>query len=393
MKNLVSERSQTIEYAIRDVVVEANKVEAAGNTVLKLNIGDPNAYDFDTPQLIKDALIEAIQEKGNGYSASDGIIEVREAIVEKERKQNNVTLDPNKIILTNGVSEGLLFLFGSMIENGDEILVPGPSYPPYISFVRYFGGEAIEYRTIEEEGWQPDLNDLESKITEKTKAVVIINPNNPTGAAYSKATLQKIIDIIAPHNIPIISDEIYDQMTYGTHTSPCSLSPDIDFIQMNGISKCYLAPGWRLGNLAFSERLGDLYEACMKQARIRLCANRPVQYAYAQALRGDHSHIKNTMKKLVKRRDFAYKRLNEIEGISTAKPEGAFYIFPKIEDPKWQDDKQFVLDLLREKHVLFVHGSGFGKEYGSGHFRSVYLPPVETLEIAFTRLDEFMQDK
>ena len=289
-------------------------------------------------------------------------------------------------------------MFGSLVELGDEVLIPGPSYPPYISFVRYFGGTPVEYRTIEEDGWQPDIQDLESKINEKTKAVVIINPNNPTGAKYSRQTLQKMIDVIAQHKgLFLISDEIYDQMVYDDFTSPCKVAGDeIPYVQMNGISKCYLAPGWRIGSLNFSNNkdADGIYDGCIRQARIRLCASAPAQWAYEAALQGSHDHIKETMSKLKERRDFSYKRVNEIEGMSMAKPEGAFYMFPKIEDFRYSgNDKQFVLDLLHEKNVLFVNGSGFGKEYGSGHIRSVYLPPIDVLENAFDRLEDFLKGR
>ncbi|HIJ98684.1 TPA: aminotransferase class I/II-fold pyridoxal phosphate-dependent enzyme, partial [archaeon] len=279
-----------------------------------------------------------------------------------------------------------------LVEQGDNILIPGPSYPPYTSFVKYFGGNPIEYRCIESEGWQPDIDYLEKKITKRTKAIVIINPNNPTGAVYSKKTLQQIVDVAAAYNLPIISDEIYDQMNYKKHVSPCSLSKDAKFIQLNGISKVYLAPGWRIGYMALSNNFEELFDACIRQARIRLCANTPGQYPYFSALKGPTTHIKKTKRKLRKRRDYAHKRLNEIEGLSTAKPEGTFYIFPKIEHPKYaRNDKKFVLDLLHKKYVLFVNGSGFGKKFGTGHFRGVFLPKVEILGEAFDRVEEFLK--
>jgi len=387
---MVAKRASTIKYAIRDIVVPATKLEKQGHKILKLNIGDPNKFDFDTPQFIKDALAEAVADGQNGYSASAGTEELRNAIVTREKKVKDVSLDPDKIIVTNGVSEGLMFLFGSLIEAGDEVLVPGPSYPPYISYVKFFGGVPVEYRTDEENGWQPDVDDIASKISDKTKAFVCINPNNPTGALYSKSTLKAMADIVAPHNIPIISDEVYDLMNFSEVSSMSSVAKDLPLILLNGMSKVYLCPGWRIGSMAF-QNCNDLYDACIKQARIRLCANNPCQHAYVQALSGSHDHIKETNTKLKERRDFAHKRLNEIEGISTAKPEGAFYIFPKIEQNRYATDKEWVLELLNQKHVLTVFGSGFGEEYGSGHFRIVYLPPIETLEEAFNRIEEFMK--
>lgn len=385
-------RCSYIQYAIRDVVQPASEIEKQGHKVLKLNIGDPNQYDFDTPQFIKDALAEAIKNpKNNGYSASEGTKEVREAIAQREKKFKNISLDPNKIIITTGISEGLSFLFCSMIGEGDEVLVPGPSYPPYISYVKMFGGKPIEYKTDESNGWQPDIDDIAKKITKKTKAFVSINPNNPTGAMADKKTLKQIADTIAPHNIPIISDEIYDLMTFKEPAHMSSvIGKDAQFVLLNGMSKVYLSPGWRIGSMAF-QNMDEIYEACMKQARIRLCANVPAQCAYAKALLGQHDHVKQTVAKLKERRDYAYKRLNEIPGLSTAKPEGAFYIFPKIEKNKYKTDKEWVLELLKQKHVLTVFGSGFGETYGTGHFRVVYLPQKEILEEAFGKVEEFMR--
>lgn len=388
----IAKRASTIEYAIRDIVVEAVKLEKQGHKILNLNIGDPNKYDFDTPEFIKESLIKAVNERNNSYSESGGIKILREAIVEREKKIHNLNLDPEKIIITSGVSEALLFLFGALIERSDEILIPGPSYPPYISFVKYFGGKPVEYRTIETENWIPDIDDIIKKINSKTRAIVIINPNNPTGALYSKEILKNIVDIIKKYNLLLISDEIYDKLSFDSHISPCSLAENIPFVQLNGLSKIYLAPGWRMGNMNFANA-DELYDVCIKQARIRLCANHPVQFAYAKALTTSNNYLDEVLRKLIERRDFAYNRLNQIEGISTTKPQGAFYIFPKIEDKRFKDDKKFVLELLHKKKVLFVHGTGFGKEYGKEHFRAVILPPIEILKEAFIRLEEFIKGK
>jgi len=386
-------RAKHIKYAIRDIIVPAAELEKKGHDILKLNIGDPDQYDFDTPQFIKDALAEGVKDrKNNAYSASDGTEELRNAIVTREKRVKGINLDPDKIIITNGVSEGLMFLFCAMVGEGDEVLIPGPSYPPYISYVKMLGAKPVEYKCDESNGWHPDVDDIAKKINEKTKAFVCINPNNPTGAMYSEKTLKAMVDIIAPHNIPIISDEIYDLLTFKDNVAHMSsVAKDVPLILLNGMSKVYLSPGWRMGSMSFSCGCEDIHDACIRQARIRLCANAPAQYAYAKALLGPDDHIKKTVEKLRERRDFAYKRLNEIDGLSTAKPEGAFYIFPKIENNKYKDDKEWVLELLHQKHVLTVFGSGFGEEYGKDHFRIVYLPPMETLEKAFNKIEEFMK--
>ncbi len=393
-KCVVCERAAEIEYAIRDVLLPARELEKKGIQLLKLNIGDPNKYDFDTPEHIKKALCDAAMTKDNGYSASEGELEVRDAIREKQ-KERGADIDISDIAITSGVSESLSLLFGALLSPGDEILIPGPSYPPYTSLAKFISAVPVSYRTLEEEDWQPDVDDVRKKITKKTKAIALINPNNPTGALYPKETIIEIINICGENNLPLISDEIYDRIVFdGTFYSPTQLTKDIPIIVFNGMSKVYLAPGWRIGYTAFVNphgELDDIKEGNLKQARVRISANAPCQRAYAAALRGPQDHIKELVRKIKERRDFFHKRINEIEGLSSRKPEGAFYIFPKIETEKWSDDKQFVLDILQKAHVVLVHGSGFDKTYGQGHFRSVLLPPIETLEKALDAIEKFMK--
>ena len=394
----IASRALEIEYAIRDVVVVAKELEKKGMEIIYLNIGDPLKYDFDTPEHIKEALVKAIREGVNWYSQSEGIPELREAICEKEKKVNNVDLTPENVIVTTGISEAIMLLMGALLEPGDEILIPEPTYPPYIAYAKYFGGKPISYRNIEEERWQPDIDDLRKKINEKTKAIVLINPNNPCGSIYRKKTLKKIVDIAGEENIPVISDEIYDRIVFnGEFNSTASISGEVPIVGLNGFSKTYLMTGWRLGYMYFYDpenKLEDLKEAVLKECRIRICANTPVQKAAIEALRGPQDHIRIMVEKLRERRDYVYKRLNEIEGLSCVKPEGAFYAFPRIEEVnKWGDDKNFVIELLKSKGVLLVHGSGFGGKYGFGHFRIVFLPPVEALEKAFEKIEEFMKSK
>ena len=390
-----SVRSQDVSYAIRDIILPARKLEEKGVEVLKLNIGDPNAYDFDTPQHMKDALYKAAQEGYNGYAPSEGYVELREEIVKREKRRNGMDYDVNDICITTGVTEALQIFLAASLNPGDELLVPGPTYPPYQLITTFNGAKPVSYRAIEEEGWQPDVEDIKNKISKKTKAIVIINPNNPTGALYPKKTIEEIIDIAMQNDIAIISDEIYDDIVFnGHHYSTASLAKDAPIITFNGFSKVYLVPGWRMGYAIFNhhEALQKIKDAFFRIARARLCANSVCQRAMIEALRGPQNHIKEMVDKLRKRRDFSYKRLNEINGLSTAKPDGAFYIFPKIEKSNaWKDDKEFVLDVLHSIHVLFVHGSGFCPIYGKKHFRAVTLPPLEMLEEAFNRLDTFMK--
>jgi tyrosine/nicotianamine family aminotransferase len=394
-----SQRSQGVNYAIREVTVPAKHLEKKGKKVIHLNIGDPNKYDFDTPEHMKKALYEACLEGHNGYSPSEGYIELRKAIIEREKKRNNINYTIENICITTGVTESLQILLNASLDPNDEILIPGPTYPQYNLIACFNNALPISYRCIEEESWQPDVDHIRKKISNRTKGIVVINPNNPTGALYSKKVLKEIIDIAGEFNIPIISDEIYDEMVFDSKQhATAKLAKDLPVITFNGFSKVYLVPGWRIGYVMFHHQgeLESIQDAFMRIARSRLCANSVCQLACIEALRGPQDHIKEVNNKLRKRRDFSYKRLNEIEGISTAKPEGAFYIFPKIEamnENLWKNDKEFVLDLLYTKHVLVVHGSGFCPIYGKDHFRAVILPDLKTLEKAFNSIEDFMKKK
>ncbi|RLF51228.1 MAG: alanine aminotransferase [Thermoplasmata archaeon] len=394
-----STRSQGINYAIREVVVPAKELEKKGIEVIHLNIGDPNKYDFDTPEHMKQAVYEAMNQGYNGYAPSEGYVELREAIVEREKRRNNVSYPLDNICITSGVTEALQLLINVLLNHHDELLIPGPTYPQYTLITRFNDAIPVPYRCIEENSWQPDVEDIRKKISSHTKGIVLINPNNPTGALYSKKTIKEIIDIAGEHRIPVISDEIYDDMVFDEKQyATASLTRDVPVITFNGFSKVYLVPGWRMGYILFyhNGELNEIQDAFMRIARSRLCANSICQRACIAALKGPQDHIQKVNKKLRERRDFSYKRLNEIEGISTAKPQGAFYIFPKIETINhgiWKDDKEFVLDFLHKKHVLVVHGSGFCETYGKNHFRAVILPTLETLEKAFDRLEEYMKEK
>ncbi len=394
-----TERTRTIEYAIRDVLAFAKKVEKQGKKIIYLNIGDPCKYDFDTPGYIKTALLKAVEEGNNWYAPSEGLLELREAICEKEQGVNGVNIQTDDVIVTQGISEGIQMLMAAIVDSGDEILVPGPTYPPYMSYVKFYGGKAISYETTEESGWQPNIDDLRRKISKKTRAIVIINPNNPTGALYDEEVVRTIVDLAGEHGLPLISDEIYDRIVYRRgFVSAAHIGGDMPIIGMNGFSKTYLMTGWRLGYMYFHDpegKLAELKECVARETRIRLSANTPVQKAGAAALRGPQHHIKEMAEKLQKRRDYAVKRLNHIEGISCARPEGAFYVFPKIEGvgPRWKTDEDFARQLLEKTGVLIVHGSGFDETYGARHFRAVILPPIETLKSAFDSMEDFMVKK
>ena len=393
----VTERVQTIEYAIRDVIVYAKQIAKTGKRIFYLNIGDPVAFDFDTPQHIKKALAKAVDEGANQYSPSEGLPELRQAISEKERRINNVEVSAENIIVTAGISEGIQMVMAALLDAGDEILMPGPTYPPYISYAKFFSGKPVTYETVESEGWQPNIDDLRSKISEKTRGIVIINPNNPCGALYEENVVRQMLDLAGEYGIPVLSDEIYDRIVYEKKfVSTASLAKDVPVVGLNGFSKVYLMTGWRLGYMYFSDsenRLEELKQCITKEARIRLCTNTPVQKAGVVALNGSQEHVKEMVEKLRERRDYAWKRINEIEGMSCAKPEAAFYVFPRVEGVglKWKTDRDFALELLRKTGVLFVHGSGFDPIYGAGHVRGVFLPPVETLDQALNEVESFIE--
>ena len=394
-----SRRSQGVSYAIREIVIPARELEKKGIKVLHLNIGDPNAYDFDTPKHIKDALCKIVNDGHNGYSPSEGDPELRKAIIEREKKRNNVNYKLDDVCVTTGVTEALQILLNASLDTNDELLIPGPTYPQYTIITRFNDANPIAYRCIEEEGWQPDVDNIRSKISNRTKGIILINPNNPTGALYSRKVIKEIVDVAGEYNVPIISDEIYDDMVFDDKQYATStIAKDVPVITFNGFSKVYLMPGWRIGYVLFhhSGELDEVQDAFMRIARSRLCANSICQLACTEALKGPQDHINEVNKKLRQRRDFSYKRLNEIQGISTAKPEGAFYIFPKIEAMDkgfWNTDKEFVLDLLKEAHVLVVNGSGFCSVYGKNHFRAVILPTMEMLEEAFDKIETFMKKR
>ena len=380
-----------VEYAIRDIALSAKKLEKQGQKITYLNIGDPVAYGFQPPENVKEALIKAIKNNQNYYAPSEGLSELRQAIAEKEKRKGLLTTEDD-IIVTNGVSEGLEMLMASIVEPGDEVLIPGPYYPPYASYVRLFGGIPVEFG-VDLNNSTPDLVDVTSKITSKTVAICFISPNNPTGAVFSEKSLKDLIDIAIKNNLYIICDEIYDQIVFDEKfVGIGKVSGDSPVILLNGFSKVHLMSGWRIGYIAFndSKKLDILRENVPKLARVRIASNLPVQYAALESLRGPQDYIPKFVSELKKRRDYVIKRINGMHGLSCPIPKGAFYAFPKIENNKYKSDKEFVLELLKSKGVLTVHGSGFGTKYGSGHFRMVFLPEINVLEQALDKIEEFV---
>jgi len=382
-----------VEYAIRDITLHARQYEKSGRKIIYLNIGDPVKYDFPTPDHIKKALIDAILNNFNYYADSEGILELRQAIVKKESLKG-LSITVEDVLVTNGISEGLDMVAASIVEPNSEILMPGPYYPPYASYVKFYGGKPIEFRLTED--GTPDLDDIKSKITSKARALCIINPNNPTGEVFNSKNLKQLIDVAAEHDMYIICDEIYDKLVFDQEfTGIGKVAKDAAVILLNGFSKVYLMTGWRCGYICMNsdcQKLENIRNNIPKLARVRIAANLPVQKAAVAALQGPQSYIAKTVSKLKKRRDLVVKRLNEIDGISCKLPNGAFYTFPKILLNGWKDDKDFVLDLLNKTGILTVHGSGFG-ELGKGHFRIVYLPNEQVLQEAMDKLSNFINSK
>jgi aspartate/methionine/tyrosine aminotransferase len=388
----VSDRTAGVEYPIRDIISHARKYEATGKQIIYLNIGDPVKYGFNTPDHIKQALIDAVRNNENYYTESEGLPELRSAIVHKE-KEKGLSIEENDVLVTNGVSEGLDMTLASVVDPNTEVLMPGPYYPPYASYVKFYGGKPVEFK-LHEDG-KPDLEDLRSKTSSRSRALCIISPNNPTGEVFDRKSLQQLIDVAAENDLYVICDEIYDKIVFDSQfTGIGNVAKEAPLILLNGFSKGYLMTGWRCGYICInsaSEKLASFRKNVPKLARVRISTNLPVQKAAVQALCGPQDHITEMVIKLKRRRDYVVKRLNGIEGVSCKIPHGAFYVFPKIKlDSRWGNDLQFVLELLNSTGVLTVHGSGFGSEFGGGHFRLVYLANEQLLESAMDKLEHFV---
>ena len=392
-----SKRASNIEYAIRDVVVPATELEAQGHSIIKLNIGDPIAYPgLPTPLHMVEAFSTALSEGRNGYSPSYGLPELRRAIAHDE-SQKGWDAQPNDVYVCHGVTEALQIVFQATLEEGHQVLAPGPHYPPYMAYPQMYGAETIEYELSPNDGWSLNFEDIESKMNDNVRLFVLINPNNPTGSVADSKDITRLLSILSNWpNCILIADEIYDGLDFsGRQVSAASLSKSVPVLTMNGVSKVYYAPGWRIGYMAIHDPISTLVavrDGIERILRSRLCASTPAQLGYLAGLEQDRSWMKHYCDTVKERRDVCLSRISKIEGLEVQNPEGAFYMFVKLTDKKWaDDDKSFVLQLLHEQHVLVVHGSGFSSEKGKGHFRLVFLPDVDTLNIAFDRIDSFLQ--
>jgi len=392
----VAPRASNIEYAIRDVVVPATQLEQEGHTILKLNIGDPIAYPgLPTPQHMVDAYAEALQQGHNGYSPSYGLPVLREAIAKDERKKG-WNAQAEDVYVCHGVTEALQILFASVLCDGDKVLAPGPHYPPYMAYPQMYGATTVEYMLKPDDGWRLDLEDIKAKMDDSVRLLVLINPNNPCGSVANAEEIDAVLSIAKAYpNCIVVADEIYDGLDFtGQHVSVAKCSTEVPVVCLNGVSKVYYAPGWRIGYMAIhdpTQRMHLVRDGIERMLRSRLCASTPAQLGYLAGLESDRSWMDAYSQKVVAQRDVCVDRINGIDGLEVQSSGGAFYMFVKLTDPKWaEDDKQFVLDLLHEEHVLVVHGSGFSPELGRGHFRIVYLPEISVLNEAFDRIERFL---
>ena len=392
----VAPRASNIEYAIRDVVVPATKLEEHGHTILKLNIGDPIAYPgLPTPQHMVDAYAAALHDGHNGYSPSYGLPSLRAAIA-KDEQRKGWPAQPEDVYVCHGVTEALQILFASVLCEGDKVLAPGPHYPPYMAYPQMYGATTVEYMLKPNDGWRLDLDDIREKMDDSVRLLVLINPNNPCGSVANAEEIAGVLDIARNYpNCIVVADEIYDGLDFtGEHVSVAKCSTDVPVVCLNGVSKVYYAPGWRIGYMAIhdpSKRMLLIRDGIERMLRSRLCASTPAQLGYLAGLESDRSWMQGYAAKVVEQRDVCVERIRSIDGLEVQSSGGAFYMFVKLTDEKWAlDDKQFVLDLLHEEHVLVVHGSGFSPELGRGHFRIVYLPEVGVLNEAFDRIERFL---
>ena len=382
-------------YDVRGPVLdEANRMQADGIDVLKLNIGNPAPFGFSAPEEVITDMISTLRS-AQGYSDSHGIFAARKAIMQYAQTKNIPNVSMEHIYTGNGVSELINLVTQGLIDNGDEILVPSPDYPLWTGCVTLAGGKAVHYICDEQSEWYPDIEDMRSKITDKTKAIVIINP---TGAVYPKEVLEQIVELAREHELMIFSDEIYDRLVMDgiEHTSIASLAPDLFCITLNGLSKSHMIAGFRCGWMILSgakEKAKDYIEGLNMLSNMRLCSNVPAQCIVQTAL-GGHQSVKNYLVpggRIYEQREFIYNAINDIPGLSAVKPKAAFYIFPKMDTKKFNilDDEKFVLDLLKEKKVLLTHGRGFNWAEPD-HFRIVYLPNIEQLKDATGKIADFL---
>lgn len=388
-------RMENVRYAIRDLAVLADEVARKGHKILPLNIGDPLKFDFATPPHMIAAVEKAMRDGHNGYAPSLGIDEALVAIRADAERHGFKNI--RSVFVTAGVSEAVEACLTALVNPGEDVLAPSPEYPLYSAVLAKLDSPPNPYFLDEDNGWEPDVEEMARRISKRTRAIVVINPNNPTGAVYTRKKLEAIAELARRHNLVILADEIYDKLILDDeckHVSLATIAPDLPVITFSGLSKPFLAPGWRVG---WAIATGDAaqtkpyLEAIHKLLRARLCSNHPTQYAIKPALEGPQTHVPEMNAKLRRRRDLTVQWANSTPRVSCVAPKGTFYAYPKLDIP--DDDLDFVKDLLVQKHVLVVHGSGFGQKPGTKHVRVVFLPDEATLGRAYQSIADFLRER
>lgn len=391
-----AERTKNYNYAIRNIVSAAKAVEAEGRSVTYLNIGDPVLYGLQPPAILQEALARAVREGHNGYAPSVGTLAAREAVVQEAEKRG-VYLSPEDVVISSGASEAADMVLSALLEPGDDVLTPCPTYPLYTAITAKLGARENYYRLDPEQGWLPDPDEIRDKITPRTRAIVIINPNNPCGSVYDARLLLELLTIAEAHGLVVIADEVYCRLTYGPPPPPMAqlaAGMDVPVVTLESLSKSHLVPGWRVGWMTYTntQRFGEVSAAVRKIAEARICSPLPTQQVLPVALE-NQSHLPSLIEEMKLRAAITVEALNAIPGVSCVAPQAAFYVMGQVADLQGQTDEAFVLALLRATGVLFVHGSGFGLNPHDGFFRIVFLPPPDTLREVYARLASFVQQR
>jgi alanine-synthesizing transaminase len=390
-----SKRTAQFHYAIRNIVTAAEALERSGRKVIYLNIGDPQVFGFRPPDAIVEVVQRALAESFTGYAHSTGLPEAKLAISAYASALGAPTT-PNDVIVTSGASEGADLVMTALLNEGEEALLPAPGYPIYPAIMAKLGATARYYTLEEKTNWQPSVDEIASLITKRTRAIVLINPNNPTGSITPDETTRQILSLAAKHEIVVISDEVYRELCFVEPPTSASVlveGLEVPVITLESLSKTHLVPGWRVGWMRFrhADRMRELITAITRLASGRLCAPTPPQYAIRPALEGDRTFMRDFVRDLKRRRDFAVSQIRDIDGLSSTTPEAAFYLMVRADDLGERSDEQFVLELLEQTAVLVVHGSGFGCDPRAGFFRLVYLADEELLSSALAGIKTFME--
>jgi len=391
-----AQRIRNYHYAIRQLVGAAEAFARTGREVIYLNIGDPQFYGFRPPEHLIEAVARALKNDFTGYSHSAGLPEAREAVANYATALGAPTR-PEEVLITAGASEAADILLTALLDEKDEVLIPAPGYPIYPAILSKLGATTRYYRLDGANAWQPSVDDIRSLINNRTRALVLINPNNPTGSITSDEVTKQLLDLALRHNLLVIADEVYRELCFEESPTPSSAIAEamgVPLVTLESLSKTHLVPGWRTGWMRFTQadKMRDLVQAVYRLAGGRLCAPTPTQYAVRPALEGERKFQLDFINELRKRRDFAVQHVRNIKGLSCDVPQAAFYLMVKVDDLGERTDERFVLDLLEETGVLVVHGSGFGADPRQGYFRVVYLADEATLEVVFNRLGRFLAD-